>query len=100
MSTNTLLVRAPDMSLFSWLFGKKVIASPSVSLPGSGDFSVNVVGSSYYQSELESICGGRTYDGHEKIVEVLLICEFDNSHDDNAVRVEVKGCWLPKQGKC
>ena len=49
------------MSLFSWLFGKKVIASPSVSLPGSGDFSVNVVGPSYYQSELESIPGDQNF---------------------------------------
>jgi hypothetical protein len=79
------------MSLFSWLFGKKVNDTTFVSLPESGEFSINVVGSSYYQTELESICGSRTYEGHEKITEALLICETDNSHDDRAVRVEIQG---------
>lgn len=40
MSTNTLLVRAPDMSLFSWLFGKKVNDTPSGVLPKSEDLPI------------------------------------------------------------
>lgn len=46
------------MSLFSWLFGKKIKDDTSVCVPKSGEFSTNVVDSSCYQSELESISGG------------------------------------------
>lgn len=45
------------MSLLSWLFSKKIKDDTSVCLPKSEEFSTNVVGSSYSQSELESISG-------------------------------------------
>ncbi|MFQ5507926.1 MAG: HIRAN domain-containing protein [Leptospirillia bacterium] len=64
--------------------------SPLVNLPGPETYSVDIVGESHYQRELEQICGGRTEEGHKLIVEVYLVPENDNPHDDQAVRVYVR----------
>lgn len=54
-------------------------------------FSVDVVGESHYQGNLEVICGGRTEDGADKNVEATLILEDENPFDPNAVRVDIEG---------
>jgi hypothetical protein len=58
-------------------------------LQGTGTYEYEIVGESHYQDALTRICGGKTYDGHEKIVRARLIHENDNPHDTNAVRVEI-----------
>lgn len=80
------------MGLLSWPFGGESQQSiPIVSLKGPGTYSLEVVGESHYQSALDSICGGRTEDGHDMIVEARLIHEDDNPYDDKAIRVEING---------
>jgi len=59
--------------------------------PGSGTFSVEVVGESYYQQNLEAICGKRTAKGEHKLVTATLILDDSNPHDNQAVRVEIEG---------
>lgn len=54
---------------------------------GSGSFDAEVVGESYYQTDLKRIAG----DEKRKRVVARLICETDNPHDKNAVRVEISG---------
>ena len=46
----------------SWLTGS---GEHELDLPGPDMFAVEVVGESNYQDALESICAGRTEDGHE-----------------------------------
>lgn len=54
-------------------------------------FDVPVVGESNYQAALESICGGRTEDGVDKIVDAALVLEDSNPYDAQAVRVDIEG---------
>jgi len=85
------------MGLLAWLFGRptpvKPEASPAsdepVSLTGRGRYELQVVGESHYQLSLETLCGGRTYDGHNKPTLATLIHEDTNPHDGQAVRVEI-----------
>lgn len=56
-----------------------------------GAFQTEVVGESYYQEELEQICGGYTEEGHNFSTSALLVMEDDNRHDEKAVRVEIDG---------
>jgi HIRAN domain-containing protein len=63
----------------------------AANLPGPGTFSTDIVGESHYQSALESICGGCTDQGHEKIVEAVLVHEDDNPYDNKAIRVDIQG---------
>ena len=76
------------MGLFSWLFAKQRLR---VDLSGSGKYSVDVVGESQYQEELEEICEGYTEDGHSKIVDAILVHENDNPYDNQAIRVDIDG---------
>ncbi len=62
-----------------------------VILPGPGRFSLEVVGESYYQENLEAICGPRKERGENRVVEVTLILDNNNPYDNKAVRVEVEG---------
>jgi hypothetical protein len=67
--------------------------------PRSG-FNAEVVGESQYQVNLSKLTGGRTRDGAEKLATAVLIFENDNSHDGNAVRVEIEGLvvgYLPRE---
>ena len=58
---------------------------------GPGTYSIEVVGESYYQKNLERICGGRTEEGHRLEVDAFLVLEDDNPHDRKAVRIDVLG---------
>jgi hypothetical protein len=75
------------MGFFSWLFGK--MSKKRIS--GPGIYSINAVGESYYQNELKTICNGTSYEGHQEIVEAVLVLEDNNPHDNNAIRIDIKG---------
>jgi hypothetical protein len=83
------------MGLFSWLFGVDA-SSPKIAMRtaditnGPGTYDVDVVGESHYQGALESICGGRSEDGHRLKVEAFLVPENDNPHDSKAIRVYIQ----------
>lgn len=83
------------MDFLSKLFGGKgsdqsASAEPDiVQLRGKGDFALEVVGESHYQHNLETICGPRTEEGENRVVEARLLLEDNNPHDNKAVRVEI-----------
>lgn len=79
------------MGLLDWLFGRRSEDKPIAHLPGPETFSIDIVGESNYQSALESICGRRTDESQEKIVEAVLVHEDDNPYDDKAIRVDIQG---------
>lgn len=56
-----------------------------------GKRTVNAVGESHYQKELNRICGGKVRDGHHLPVIATLVPEPRNPHDPNAVGVIVNG---------
>ena len=60
-------------------------------LDGNGRFNLQVVGESQYQRALEQICGGRTHQGEDRILDAVLLLDDDNPYDQNAVRVEISG---------
>lgn len=60
-------------------------------LDGPGTFAIEVVGESHYQAALETICGGRTFDGVDCAVECTLVHEDDNPYDNQAIRVDIQG---------
>ena len=60
-------------------------------LHGPGTFSVDIVGESHYQNALNRICGGKTADGHNLIVQAELIHEDHNPHDSQAIRIDIHG---------
>jgi hypothetical protein len=62
-----------------------------VNLPGPGRFDVEIVGESHYQVALEAICGPRTDDGEDRVVEAWLVLEDTNPYDALAVRVDIDG---------
>ena len=64
-------------------------SSTSILLEGNGGFAMAVVGESHYQSGLEAICGPRSADGEDRVVEARLFPEDDNAYDAQAVRVEI-----------
>jgi len=86
------------MGFFSRLFGHSAgietetpVRDGPVSLTGRGRYGLGVVGASHYQLSLETLCGGRTLDGHTKPALATLTHEDDNPHDRQAVRVEIDG---------
>jgi hypothetical protein len=66
-------------------------SGPPRHVEGDGEFQTEVVGESHYQGALESICGGRCEEGHNKEVLATLVLEDSNRHDRNAVRVDIEG---------
>lgn len=62
-----------------------------VELPKSRGYPMEVVGESFYQENFERICGPRTRDGEDRIVDAVLVLDDGNRHDALAVRVEVDG---------
>lgn len=56
-----------------------------------GTFPLDIVGESHYQVALNSICGGKTEDGHDMLVTANVVPDFDNPYDGNAYRIEVDG---------
>jgi len=83
------------MGFLSWFFGgtpePRVGPAPVANLPGPGAYALDIVGESRYQAALAHICGGRTEDGHNKIVQATLIHEDTNPHDNQAIRVDIEG---------
>ncbi len=79
------------MGLFDWLLSKVSKNTSVPTIPGSGTYSIAIVGESRYQAALASICNGRSEEGYEKIVQAVLIYEDDNPYDDKAIRVEIQG---------
>jgi hypothetical protein len=82
-----------------WFFIRpKIVARRKKSLYGKTEFddtvrtsktySLEVVGESRYQRNLEAIVGGRKEDSARKVVDVLLFPESNNKFDENAVRVD------------
>jgi hypothetical protein len=69
------------MNLLSKLFGgkasgKSVASEPDiVQIKGNGDFALEVAGESHCQHNLETICGPRTEQGENRIVQARLILE-------------------------
>ena len=55
----------------------------------TGEFSWDVVGESHYQDALDRTCGGRTEEGHKKIVHALVVPETGNPHDAWAVAIHL-----------
>lgn len=79
------------MGLLDWLFGRGSEDKRIAKLPGPITFSIDIVGELKYQSALESICGWRTDESQEKIVEAVLVYEDDNPYDNMAIRVDIQG---------
>ena len=80
------------MGFFSRLFGSSASTSQKADevvarIKGPGTFSLDIVGESYHQDVLEEVCGGRTPDGHRKEIEVLILNDDQNPHDNKAVAV-------------
>jgi hypothetical protein len=73
------------MELFSWLF-KKRKSAVVIDVRGRGSYAFDLVGESECQSALENICGGKSQDGHKKIVVAMLVPE-----GRKAIRVEING---------
>jgi hypothetical protein len=65
--------------------------SADIVLSGKGDFSFEIVGESHYQDNLERICGVRTIEGEDKIVQATLVHDDDNQYDNKAIRVDIDG---------
>jgi hypothetical protein len=79
------------MGFFSRIFGKRKVNKAIVDFSGPGTYRLDIVGESNYQSALEKICGGSTYEGQELIIEAVLVPEDDNPYDKNAIRVDMSG---------
>lgn len=60
-----------------------------VLLPGG--YTVEVVGESHYQADLEAIAGGKWEDPCDMEVTAYLIREPDNPYDRNAIAVYIQG---------
>lgn len=56
-----------------------------------GSFEWNVVGEGHYQDALALITGGKTEEGHNMLVDALLVPEDDNPHDPLAYCVRING---------
>lgn len=56
-----------------------------------GTFEWNVVGEGHYQDALALITGGKTEEGHNMLIDALLVPEDDNPHDPLAYCVRIKG---------
>lgn len=72
-------------------FSSNDSTSPEGHLLGPGTYEFDIVGESHYQDVLEAICGGRTEDSAEHLVEAVLHLEDSNPHDNLAVRVDIDG---------
>lgn len=90
------------MSLLSWLFpSSEPPKEPGrLYLKGPGSFPQPVVGEASYQAALERICGGRTDESVDELVEARLIHEDANPYDPQAIRVDIGGAavgYLPRE---
>lgn len=60
-------------------------------IDGPGDFAIDAVGESKYKRNIGSIEGRQTEEGHEKIVDAMLVLEDSNPYDNQAVQVQIRG---------
>jgi hypothetical protein len=86
------------MGLLSRLFGVSQptplvppVRTEALRLPGPDLFSLEIVGESNYQSALDHLCGGRTHDGANLLMEATLVYEDTNPFDDQAIRIDIDG---------
>lgn len=79
------------MGIIDFIFRRPKSHNSIPRLLGPGSYSIYIVGESKYQKELELICGRRTKESQQKIVNALLVHEDDNTKDNNAIRIEIKG---------
>ena len=83
------------MGILKWLFGKPKPKRRQVraqgEFEGPGTYEFTVVGTARYQDALEAICGGHREDGHNFKTTASLVLEDDNAHDNQAVRIDIKG---------
>jgi hypothetical protein len=66
----------------------RVAAGPTAD---HGDFDIDIVGESHYQSALERIAGGKHRDSAEHECTATLVLEDSNPHDGDAVRIDIAG---------
>jgi hypothetical protein len=64
-----------------------------------GGSRVDAVGEASYQHALERLVGGKCEDGWDEVVQARLVREPTNSHDPNAVKVEVDGIQVGYLGR-
>jgi hypothetical protein len=60
-------------------------------ISGNGEYDLEIVGESHYQSVLVKIAGPHTKAGRRVECAAVLYLQPDNPHDPNAVRVEIQG---------
>jgi hypothetical protein len=72
-----------------WPFFGRETARNGV-IVGDGKFAFPIVGESHYQSELETICGGRSEEGAREKHAALLSPEPTNPYDKNAVCAKIQ----------
>lgn len=65
-----------------------------IDIEGPGAFAVNVVGESRRQDALAAIVAKHGRSGRTLTLDALLVPEDSNSHDPNAVRVEIDGAQV------
>ncbi len=62
-----------------------------IPLKGNGSFAFDIVGEASYQVALEALAGKKTREGKELHCTAMVSREPENSHDPNAVKVEIGG---------
>lgn len=84
------------MGIFDFLKGKPAAKpAPAIKITaqreGAGKFRQEIVGESAYQEALAKICGKRSEDGENKVIEARIVLDNKNPHDKLAVRIEIAG---------
>ncbi len=82
------------MGILSRFFGRDPKPSPEGSQPsirGDGTFKLPIVGEASYQDNLSAICGPKTTEGENRVVEATLVYEDSNPYDAKAIRVDIAG---------
>ena len=65
--------------------------SDSPFIRGSGTYSVNLAGESFYQESFAALVGPRSEDGVNLEIQAQLTLQDDNLHDKHAVGVTIRG---------
>jgi len=78
------------MGFLSRLFGSGSTETDYLTINPTGRFALEVVGESHYQDNFQTICGPRTTDGEDRIVDAQLFLEDDNPYDNQAVLVRIR----------
>lgn len=67
----------------------KASAKMALNISAAGCYAVEIVGESHYQKELARICGGKSNEPVNKIVEATLVLDDNNEYDPLAIRVDI-----------